>query len=158
MRKGLMGSIKLDDLLEDGTESVDIESVSTKDIAIIGMSGRFPGAEELETYWSNLLNGVDSIGDFPAERQSFTDYFMKTRGETVAYTQAGFLNHIDRFDYRFFNMSPREASLMDPNQRLFLETAWHAIEDSGYGGGKLKGSNTGVYVGFRNDEVYDYKD
>lgn len=157
MRKGLMGSIKLDDLLESGAESVDIESVSTKDIAIIGMSGRFPGAEELEAYWSNLVNGVDSISDFPAERQSFTDYYMKTRGESVAYTKAGFLNHIDRFDYRFFNLSPREASLMDPNQRLFLETAWHAIENSGYGGGKLKGSNTGVYVGFRNDEVYDYK-
>ncbi|WP_419889721.1 SDR family NAD(P)-dependent oxidoreductase [Paenibacillus xylanexedens] len=157
MRKGLMGSIKLDDLLESGAESVDIESVSTKDIAIIGMSGRFPGAEELEVYWSNLVNGVDSISDFPAERQSFTDYYMKTRGESVAYTKAGFLNHIDRFDYRFFNLSPREASLMDPNQRLFLETAWHAIENSGYGGGKLKGSNTGVYVGFRNDEVYDYK-
>lgn len=90
MRKGLMGSIKLDDLLESGAESVDIESVSTKDIAIIGMSGRFPGAEELEAYWSNLVNGVDSISDFPAERQSFTDYYMKTRGESVAYTKAGF--------------------------------------------------------------------
>ncbi|PQP85020.1 hypothetical protein C0Q44_11135 [Paenibacillus sp. PCH8] len=157
MRKGLMGSIKLDDLLEPAAESVDIESVSNKDIAIIGMSGRFPGAEEIEDYWKNLINGIDSIGHFPAERQSFADYYMKTRGESVSYTQAGFLNHIDQFDYRFFNMSPREASLMDPNQRLFLETVWHAIEDSGYGGGKLKGSNTGVYVGFRNDEVYDYK-
>ncbi|MFC6650085.1 beta-ketoacyl synthase N-terminal-like domain-containing protein [Paenibacillus rhizoplanae] len=69
----------------------------------------------------------------------------------------GYLDEVDVFDYSFFHLSPKEANLMDPNQRMFLQTAWTAIEDAGYGGGRLAGSSTGVYVGFGSDMGEEYK-
>ncbi|GGG90890.1 type I polyketide synthase [Paenibacillus radicis (ex Gao et al. 2016)] len=134
-------------MLESGKDE------GTEEIAIIGMSIRVPQAETLDQYWELLKNGKDCIKPFPAGRMD------DLRGHAVvsepeAYAEGGYLPEIDAFDYSYFKISPKEASLMDPSQRIFLETAWKAIEDAGYGGTRLKGSKTGVYVGYNGLPSY----
>lgn len=118
------------------------------DLAVIGIAGRFPGARSVEEFWSNLRDGVCSIGAFPQNRRK--DVERPTVGantEADPYLRGGYLEEIDRLDAEFFRLSPKEAQLMDPYQRVFLETAWEAIEDAGYAGGQWKGTKTGIYVG-----------
>jgi amino acid adenylation domain-containing protein/thioester reductase-like protein len=127
-----------------------IESKS-KDIAIIGMAGKLPMADNLEHFWNNLKNGVDCVGVLPAGRKKDAEEFLAFKGmpaEKIQYCEAAYLSEIDKFDYDYFKLSPKEAGLLDPHQRLFLETAWEAIEDAGYGGQKLVGSRTGVFLGY----------
>ncbi|MEM8502457.1 MAG: SDR family NAD(P)-dependent oxidoreductase [Cyanobacteria bacterium P01_D01_bin.1] len=102
------------------------------DIAVIGMAGRFPGAPNLETFWQNLKEGVDSI-------TFFTDEEMLAAGVDPALIQhpnyvnaSPTLENIDYFDADFFGYSPKEARLMDPQQRLLLECAWESLETAGY--------------------------
>jgi phthiocerol/phenolphthiocerol synthesis type-I polyketide synthase E len=92
-------------------------------VAVIGMAGRFPGAADVEGFWENLRDGVHSITFFDAEE-----------GETdpAQVRAAGVLEGIDRFDAPFFGFSPRDAEMLDPQQRLFLETAWEALENAGH--------------------------
>ncbi|HWN41216.1 MAG TPA: SDR family oxidoreductase [Thermoanaerobaculia bacterium] len=104
-------------------------------IAIIGMSGRFPGAENVDAYWRSLREGVESISTFPDED--------KRPGYVP---RAGALDDIERFDARFFGYSPREAELMDPQQRLFLEESWKALEDAGIDPARPPG-RIGVFAG-----------
>lgn len=125
------------------------------DIAIIGMAGRFPLANNPEEYWQNIKNGIDCTTALTGQRrQDVLDYLRVSQdGERFGdqLLENGGIEAIDTFDYQFFRLSYKEASLMDPNQRLFLETAWQAFEDAGYGGKQLAGSNTGVYVGFASN-------
>ncbi|ARU60253.1 hypothetical protein CBW65_03630 [Tumebacillus avium] len=131
------------------------EEVNTSgDIAVIGMAADLPLANTLEDYWSVIENGIDAIRQFPDSRRADIDVYLKSQGrfsEDTEYSEGAYLDHIDKFDCGFFRISPKEASMMDPAQRLFLETVWAAIEDAGYGGQKLAGTNTGVYVGFANN-------
>ncbi|WP_238191453.1 SDR family NAD(P)-dependent oxidoreductase [Paenibacillus sp. L3-i20] len=124
------------------------------DIAIIGMSAQFPGASSIEEYWINVQNAVDCMQPIPSERRAFMDEHLAYTGQAATsetkYMEIGYLENIDHFDYRFFKISPKEANLTDPCQRLFMQSAWNAIEDAGYGGDKLRGSRTGIYVGFAN--------
>ena len=129
-----------------------------QDIAIIGMSLRLPKADDVDTFWDNLKNARDCITDFPEGRQNdaldLVQYtYVKDRSK-VEFCQGGYFEEVDKFDYKFFGLSPKEASLMDPNQRMFLETAWKAIEDAGYGGNKLNGSSTGLYIGYSGWPMY----
>lgn len=119
-------------------------------IAIIGMACQMPLAEDVEEFWQNTLHGVDCVRQIPSQRKQDLDpYWAHISGqEAPKYMEAGYLERIDEFDYGFFNVSPREGALTDPAHRLFLQTAWHALEDAGYGGEALYGSNTGVYLGF----------
>ncbi len=151
-------NINLQDIIDDNTETVDI--VSTKDIAIIGISTQLPMADNADEFWNNLSNKMDCITNFPGNRQKDMDSYVKCVGINsgqVKYNLGGYLREIDKFDNKFFKISPKEASLMDPNQRLFLEIAWKTIEDAGYGEDKIKGSRTGVYLGFNSDAIFDYK-
>ncbi|MGH8259275.1 MAG: SDR family NAD(P)-dependent oxidoreductase, partial [Steroidobacteraceae bacterium] len=126
-------------------------------IAVVGMSGRFPGSADLKGLWENVAANRDLIGEVPAERwdwrkcygdpQSMPD---KTRVKT-----GGFMADVDRFDPLFFGISPLEAQGMDPQQRLFIETVWACIEDAGYRPSSLSGTRTGVFVGI---STADYKD
>ncbi|MDX7896967.1 non-ribosomal peptide synthetase [Bacillus velezensis] len=116
------------------------------DIAIIGISCRFSKANNAKEYWQNIMNRASCIRDLPEKRRKDIDPLLPSANEN-SYFRAGFLDEIDKFDSSFFRISPREAMLMDPKQRLFLETVYHAIEDSGYAGNKLQGSNTGIFVG-----------
>lgn len=117
------------------------------DIAIIGMSGKFAGAEDLDEYWRLIATGQDAITLLNDEREIDARHFMNSIGEDSTLIEGGFLKEIDKFDYSFFGMTPKEAELMDPNQRLFLQTVWHTLENAGYGGGQLSGRHVGVYVG-----------
>ncbi|WP_051217179.1 DUF1839 family protein [Paenibacillus assamensis] len=134
------------------------EASGTKDIAIIGLSLKMPGASNIEQFWDNLEQGRDFIGPLPSSRQrdslSFVRAFTPLSEEEVRFSYGGYLENIDKFDYGFFNLSPKEAALMDPNQRLFLQTAWEAIEDAGYGGKRIQGSKTGIYLGYADWPVY----
>ncbi|WP_437786888.1 type I polyketide synthase [Sorangium sp. So ce1097] len=119
-------------------------------LAVIGIGCRFPGgASEPEAYWRLLRDGVDAIREVPPDRWDVDAYYhpdprapgkMNTRW-------GGFLERVDGFDPYFFGISPRECVAMDPQQRLFLEVAWEALEDAGQAVDRLRGSQTGVYVG-----------
>jgi len=105
------------------------------DIAIVGVAGRYPGADTLAEFWTLLANGVDAVIEVPAERWTLppTDPAAGPRDKRGDYARWGsFLNDVDRFDPLFFGIAPREAERMDPQERLFLETAWHAVENAGY--------------------------
>ncbi|GGG02026.1 beta-ketoacyl synthase N-terminal-like domain-containing protein [Paenibacillus aceti] len=134
------------------------QTTESKEIAIIGLSLRMPGADHIEQFWDNLTQGLDSIGPLSEERQrdslSFIRTFTQLPADGIQFSHGGFMQDIDKFDYAFFNLSPKEASLMDPNQRLFLQAAWEAIEDAGYGGSRIQGSKTGVYIGYADWPAY----
>jgi acyl transferase domain-containing protein/SAM-dependent methyltransferase/acyl carrier protein len=101
-------------------------------IAIIGMRGRFPGANDLESYWRNLVDGVESITTLSQEDMraaGVPDQVSRLPGYVNA---SPVLDHVDEFDAEFFGFSARDAALTDPQHRLFLETCWEALEDAGY--------------------------
>jgi polyketide synthase PksL len=125
--------------------------VSPTDIAIVGMSGVFPGATNLTEFWANLLAGKDAITEIPATRWRWQDYAGDGAGQTNIHW-GGFIDGIDEFDANFFNISPREAELMDPQQRLFLQQVWKAVESAGYAIADVASKKTGLFVGvFSND-------
>lgn len=141
---------------QESIQSVEMESESTsnRDIAIVGMSVQFPQADSLDKFWEQLVNEADSIRSFPSHRRKDTDPYLQHIGldiEESTYIKGGFLDEIDKFDYGFFGLSKSEAQVMDPCQRLFLQTAWRAMEDAGYGGDRMVSTKTGVYLGFTND-------
>lgn len=118
-------------------------------IAVIGMSGRFPQAPDLETFWGNIRSGRDCITEVPPERWEIAiHYDPDPQAPGKSYCKwMGAIDGVDRFDPAFFNITPREAELMDPQQRLFLEHAWHAIEDAAIDPTSLAGAACGVFVG-----------
>lgn len=143
-----------------------------EDIAVIGMACRFPKSKNINEFWDNLIKGENCIGDFPEERKKDSkDFYMNPYLSKVlmdaevsdvenldnSYVKGGYLYEIDKFDADFFRIPPREAKFMDPSQRLFLETAYEAVEDAGYGGKKIYGTRTGVFVGKDNTNFSLYK-
>ncbi|TAL41542.1 MAG: SDR family NAD(P)-dependent oxidoreductase, partial [Methylovulum sp.] len=131
------------DAVKAAAAPVKTDPVADEAIAIIGLSGRYPKANNIEAFWENLKNGVDCITEIPAERWDYRDYESQSRW-------GGFIDDVDCFDPLFFNISPREAETMDPQERLFLETVWETIEDAGYNRESLRqafGGKIGVFVG-----------
>jgi len=115
-------------------------------IAIIGMRGRFPGANDLDQFWKNLAEGVESIAVLtPDEMRAagIPDHISRLPGYVNA---APVLDGVDQFDAQFFGFSARDAALTDPQHRLFLETAWEALEDAGYDPARYPGA-IGVFGG-----------
>ncbi|MCP4699362.1 MAG: amino acid adenylation domain-containing protein [Gammaproteobacteria bacterium] len=114
------------------------------DVAIIGMSGRFPGAGDIDVFWRNLCEGVESISFFSDEETEQNDPMLLNNPN---YIKAGaVLSNIKGFDASFFGISPKEAATMDPQHRLFLECAWEAFEHAGYNPETYSGT-VGVYGG-----------
>jgi acyl transferase domain-containing protein/acyl carrier protein/SAM-dependent methyltransferase len=118
-------------------------------IAVVGMAGRFADARDIRQFWENLTSGKDSIHPAPLERWPGYDCFDEDPAvkDKTPCRFGGFLTGIDEFDPLFFNISPMEAELMDPQQRLFLQEAWTALEDAGYRSSDLNGIKCGVFVG-----------
>jgi acyl transferase domain-containing protein len=121
-------------------------SNSIEGIAIIGMAGRFPGAKNIDEFWLNLRDGVESISWFTDEELIAAGIDSEVLSER-RYVKAGAtLENIDLFDASFFGFNPQEASRMDPQHRIFLECAWEALEDAGYDSQTYSGK-IGVYAG-----------
>jgi malonyl CoA-acyl carrier protein transacylase len=119
-------------------------TIKNSDIAIIGLSGRFPGANNIDAFWQNLRDGIESISFFSDEELELVDRSVLSHPN---YVKAGaILPNIDKFDASFFGYSSREAELIDPQQRILLECAWSALENAGYDPGTYKGL-VGVYAG-----------
>ncbi|RKZ68397.1 MAG: hypothetical protein DRQ99_03980, partial [Candidatus Parabeggiatoa sp. nov. 3] len=140
-------------ILVEPVEKIKAE-VGCQDIAIIGMSGRFPGANGLDEFWDNLKNGICSVTEIPTERWSINHYYdpdPKVPGKSYS-KWGGFLEDFDKFDPLFFNISPAEAELMDPQQRWFLQEAWCAFENAGYSAQSLSNTKCGVYVGVMGND------
>ncbi|WP_054749804.1 beta-ketoacyl synthase N-terminal-like domain-containing protein [Ruminiclostridium josui] len=140
---------------EELKECEEIKGSQIQDIAVIGMSGRYPQAENIQEFWENLFNGRDCITEIPKSRWDYhcLDGLKSNSGKSMS-KWGGFIKEPDRFDAKFFRVSPRDAETMDPQERLFLEVCWETIEDSGYTPKNLvipKGANNrrdvGVFVG-----------
>jgi amino acid adenylation domain-containing protein len=114
-------------------------------VAIIGMSGKFPGAPDLETFWANIAAGKDTITHFSrAELEARDRASLEFGPDYVA--AHGVLDQAEMFDAGFFGIPPREADFLDPQHRLFLETCWNALEDGGYDPAQFSGQ-IGVFGG-----------
>ncbi|MBW4615278.1 MAG: type I polyketide synthase [Desmonostoc vinosum HA7617-LM4] len=131
-------------------------------VAIIGIGCRFPKAKNPESFWHLLRNGVDAIAEVPKDRWD-VDAFYESKPGTPGKMNSrwgGFLEQVDLFDPSFFEISAREAEHMDPQQRLVLEVAWEALENTGIVPQTLLGSQTGVFIGLTNADYHKiiYKD
>ena len=116
------------------------------DIAIIGMAGRFPGADDIQVFWQHLTGGVESIRTFSREEMEAAGVDPHLLDHPHYVNTGGHLDGADLFDSGFFGFYPREADILDPQQRIFLEVAWEAIEHAGYNPSAYKGV-IGVYGG-----------
>ncbi len=136
-------------------------------IAIIGLSGKYPQADTIDEFWKNLKVGKNCITEIPKERWDIPSFYDSEQGKLgkSASKWGGFITDVDKFDPLFFNISPREAKLMDPQERLFLQTVWEAVEDAGYtrtrlqevkNPGATRGGHVGVYAGVMYSEYQLY--
>ncbi|MDE2863125.1 MAG: polyketide synthase, partial [Chloroflexota bacterium] len=123
-------------------------------IAVIGMACRFPGAPDIPAFWGLLESGQNSVreGDPNSGSGRMAELFPDTAERAQACRFGAFVDDIDQFDAEFFRISPVEAELLDPQQRMMLEMSWLALEDAGIDAATLRGSRTGVYAGISNDE------
>ena len=118
-------------------------------IAVIGMTGRFPQANDVDEFWRNLVEGKDCISEIPKDRWDWQAVYGDPQAETnkTNIKWGGFIEGIGEFDPLFFSLSPRESALMDPQQRLLMTYVWNVIEDAGYSAESLSGSQTAIFVG-----------
>ena len=129
------------------------QSPAQNDIAIVGVSGRYPMAETLDQFWDNLCAGRNCISEVPSDRWRWQDHVDETLSQgKITNKWGGFIRDVDKFDAQFFNIAPREAVLIDPQERLFLQTAWHTLEDAGYTPRELvtRCGDVGVFAGAMN--------
>lgn len=138
----------------EGTDAKTAQS----DIAVIGISGKFAGADNVNEFWENLKAGRESIREVPPERWDVNEFYSadpKIPNKSIS-KWGGFISDVDKFDSLFFQISPREAELMDPQHRLLLEETWKAIEDAGYSPDEFKGKRCSVFVGCTDGDYQKY--
>ncbi|MGV0962203.1 MAG: SDR family NAD(P)-dependent oxidoreductase, partial [Limnohabitans sp.] len=131
----------------------DVLGTRYSDIAVVGISGRYPKSPDLESFWNNLKQGMDCVEEIPNERWDW-------RGRSPRNRWGGFIEGVDQFDPLLFNISPRDAERIDPQERLFLQCAYAALEDAGYTPDEFGGAETarevGVFVGVMYEEYQLY--
>ncbi len=123
-------------------------------IAIVGMACRLPGAPDLAAFWRQLESGSDAVSDGRRDSGPWNGVAGDPAAEDAIYRRGGFVEGLDRFDARFFGIRTIEARMMDPRQRMLLETSWQALEDAGIDPDLLKGSRAGVYAGLGGGSEY----
>ena len=131
-------------------------------IAVIGMAGRFPGADSVTTFWDNLRRGEESVATLSEEALTAAGVSAKTLANPAYVRRAAVVDGIEEFDAEYFGMTPYTARMMDPQHRLFLQTAWHAFEDSGYDPATFDGA-IGVFAsstasGYLMDNLMSHRD
>jgi len=138
--------------LSDDLHCSELTDTTQAQVAIVGMSARLPGAKDIPEYWDNLLHGRDVISRIPQDRWDWKsiDGSAADAGFKSYANQGGFISSQDCFDGQFFGFLPKEIQSMDPQQRLFLEASYAALEDAGIAPSSLAGSQTGVFVGVGN--------
>ena len=135
------------------TPEQESRSLEREDVAIVGMSCRFPGAQDVNQFWQNLLDGVDSVCDIPSDRWDIDRFYSEDRQAGKMYTrQGGFLEDIADFDAAFFNISDQEACWIDPQHRMLLENSYRALENAGIATAPLADSNVGVFMGIMGQD------
>lgn len=147
LSKDFTAENKIENKIENNDFKTGITSAGNEPIAIIGIGLNFPGAKNVNEFWNNLSEGKDSIRQIPESR------WDKNSLNESTVTFGGFLDDADKFDPIFFGISPREAIQIDPQQRISLEVAWHALEDAGINPETLAGKNVGTFMGIC---TYDY--
>ncbi|MBM7093359.1 polyketide synthase, partial [Streptomyces sp. S12] len=119
------------------------------EVAIVGLSCRFPDAPDAAAFWDNLIAGRNSIREIPAERWDWRAIYAERPAPGKSISKWGALiEDADRFDAAFFGLSAQEARLIDPQERLLLQEAYRALQDAGVDPARLAGSATGVFVGY----------
>lgn len=133
-------------LFETPVRQAVVKRHEVLEIAVIGVAGRYPQAEDIRQFWDNLRQGRDCLSSVPADREALASVQGQVRG--------GFISGVEGFDPLFFNISPAEARTMDPQERLFLETVWVLLEEAAVVPGELAGEKmkTGVFVGVMNND------
>ena len=152
MNTGPAGSRKSPPRNPDGGDADRFQG--QEPIAIVGMACRFPGADGIPAFWRLLDDGVNAVqeGEPGSGVGRIGRLFANADVQSVACRFGAYLDGLDQFDAAFFRISPVEAQLLDPQQRLMLETCWRALEDAGMDPERLRGSRTGVYAGISNNE------
>lgn len=125
--------------------SKNYEDINPNAVAVIGISCRFPGAKNIDEFWHNLKNGIESISYFSEDEVVKSGVDIESAKNPSLVKAFGVLEDTDKFDAEFFGFSPREAELLDPQNRMFLECAWEAIENAAYDTGRIDG-RVGVYA------------
>lgn len=124
-------------------------------VAIVGMAGTLPGAEDVDEFWQNLINKTELISSLPRERwQSISGVHSNYEGDVLLNNYASLVKAVDKFDASFFGFSKEEAQLMDPQHRLILHVVYQAIEDSAYKPDEFANSRTAIFIG---SQSLDYK-
>lgn len=128
-----------------------------EDVAIVGMSGKFPQAENLNEFWENIVNEKDCISHIPSDRWDINSFntALKQNQQMPIPNWGGFMNDVDKFDADFFEISPREAILMDPQQRILFQNVWNTLEDSGHRISDFSDTNTGIFIGVATSDYTD---
>ena len=134
------------------------EKNNIMDIAVVGMAIKIPQADSLEEFWNVIVNQRDTVNILSDKRKRWLEKYLKgmlpNGRKTDIYPEGAYIENIEEFDNELFGITPKESELIDPNQRIFLQVAFKALEDAGYPINFIKNSNTGVYVGFGDDSDY----
>ena len=127
-------------------ENANGDDEASDGIAIVGMAGRFPYAQDLEEFWKNIRNGIDCVQSFSEAEMELSSSDSRVMKGNPNYVRKGaIVEGADCFDAQFFGMQPKEVEFMDPQHRIFLECSWHAIEDAGYDANRYEG-RIGVFA------------
>lgn len=130
----------------------DFAASESEAIAVVGMALQIGSAANEEEFWQMLCRGEDMIGEFPEERKKEIAPFREQLYGKAPYVQRAYLPQVSQFDAEYFHLTPLEAQMMDPEQRLFLESAFSCLQNAGYES-SIRGSRTGVYVGHSSPDV-----
>ncbi|MCR6641597.1 MAG: SDR family NAD(P)-dependent oxidoreductase [Sporocytophaga sp.] len=129
-----------------------------KDIAIVGMDGRFPQSPDVHIFWKNLENEKDMVTQTPEDRLKWWKVIsglLNCDSEEDFMLSGGYIDNVDKFDSEYFKISSREAEVIDPQQRLFLESVWKCIQDAGYTPQSLSGTKTGVFAAVSTRDYHE---